>query len=52
MDNEMHLAEEKLTKNTIVREEGLKRKARVNQLRMKTKIRRRKLGAINKGSKR
>lgn len=45
MDNEILLSEEELIKNTIVREEGLKRKARVNQLRMKTRIRRRKLGA-------
>lgn len=52
MDNKVPLQEEELTKNTIVREEGLKRKARVNQLKMKTRIRRRKLGTINKILKR
>lgn len=51
MNDEISIAEEESIRNTIVREESLKRKARVNQLRMKTRIRRRKMGSIHKLSK-
>lgn len=51
ISEEKVILEDDSIKNTIVREEVLKRKARVNQLRMKTRIRRRKMGAIHKGGR-
>ncbi|MGL5615146.1 MAG: hypothetical protein ACRDD2_02785 [Sarcina sp.] len=49
MNEEGLMIEEEFIKNTIVREEVLKRKARVNQLKMKNRIRRRRMGAIHMG---